>query len=124
MPDQAEELLARYAQALRRRDLDATMECYTDDAVVQAPGAPTAEGPAVRTLYQQIFSGLVLDISFTVDTTVRADDGTLAVFTHSNGVQTDLQSGAKSDGSNREAFVLRQDSGSLKVMRYLFNVTG
>lgn len=106
------------------RDLDAALGCYTADAVVQAPDVPTVEGPDVRGLYQQIFAAIVLDITFSVEATVRADDGTLAVFTHSNGTQTDTTSGVPAPEANREAFVLRPVDGQLKIARYLFNVAG
>ena len=111
-----------YADALRVRDLDAVMSCFADNAVVEAQGAPTATGPDVRELYRGILAALTLDIAFTVVTTVESADGTVAVFTHSTGQQTDVASGTPSPESNREAFVLALADGGLTITRYLFNV--
>jgi ketosteroid isomerase-like protein len=122
MTDQVQTLLDRYAEALRARDLDAVMACYADVAVVQAPEAPTATGPEVRELYRAIFGALTLDIAFTIESTVESGDGTVAVFTHSTGQQTDVASGASSAESNREAFVLVPAGDGLSITRYLFNV--
>ena len=122
MSDQVKTLLDRYADALRVRDLDAVMTCFADNAVVEAPGAPTATGADVRELYRGIFAALALDIAFTVETTVGSADGTVAVFTHSTGQQTDVASGGSSPESNREAFVLAPTDDGLTITRYLFNV--
>lgn len=122
MNDQINLLLSRYAAALRARDLNAVMACYTDAAVVQAPAAPTATGPEVRELYRAIFAALALDITFTVESTVEGGDGTVAVFTHSTGQQTNVVSGESTAESNREAFVFVPADNGLRIERYLFNV--
>ena len=107
---------------MRGRDVEAVMACYADDAVVQASGVPTAAGPAVRDLYRGIFPAVALDIVFTVESTVESADGTVAVFTHGTGTQTDVDSGTAGAESNREAFVVAPHGDGPRIERYLFNV--
>lgn len=118
--DDIQELLSRYAGAVRGADVGAVVDCFTSDAVVMAPAVPTAVGrDGVKALYGQIFTAVTLDISFTVDLVVDADQP--VALTHSTGTQTDVSSGAGSPEANREAFVFRRDGGALKISHYLFN---
>lgn len=118
--DDVHQLLRRYEDALRRSDLEEILSCYTADAAVMAPNAPTAEGPAVRTLYEQILDALRLDITFEVDSVTLADDVAFAL-THSTGTQTVVATGAKEPEANREAFLLVREGDAWRIRRYLFN---
>lgn len=118
--DGIQPLLERYADALRRGSVDDVLACFTADARVMAPGAPTAADAAVRGLYEQIFDALRLDIAFTVDDVVLASD-TAFVLTRSTGTQTVLATGGAEPEANREAFVLVREAGDWRISRYLFN---
>lgn len=62
-----------------------------------------------------------LDVAFTVDELVVANDEIAWALTRSNGTQTVLTTGTSGAESNREVFILRTEAGAWKIARYMFN---
>jgi len=53
---------------------------------------------------------------------MAAPDDTVAYArTRSDGTQAVLANGVETRGSNREMFIFRNDNGSWKIARYMFN---
>lgn len=115
-------VLGAYADALRDGDVEAVLRCFSEHAVVMAPSAPTAVGVGVRALYGQILQSVKLDIEFTVDLVVEAEDRPVA-FTHSDGTQTGAD-GVPAEEANRESFVFTRRDEELTISHYLFNTVG
>jgi hypothetical protein len=60
-------VLKSYERSLNASDVAGVARLYTDDAVVLAPGAPSAVGiDAVRAAYTGIFQAIDLDLTFEV----------------------------------------------------------
>lgn len=54
--DGIREVLETHREAMNRRDLDAAVACYADDAVVEFPQNPPVEGrAAIRAVFAEMF---------------------------------------------------------------------
>lgn len=119
--DDIRTLLKTYETSLNTSDADLAISCYTADGVFMPTTAPTASGAALKDAYLGIFGTVKLDVEFTIDELVLAGDDLAYASTRSNGTQTVLAAGTASPESNREVFLLRRESGSWKIARYMFN---
>jgi uncharacterized protein (TIGR02246 family) len=115
-------VLKSYERSLNASDVAGVVRLYTDDAVVLAPGAPSAVGiNAVRDAYTGIFRSIDLDLTFTVaEVNVVSPDWAFLRST-SNGAITVLATGAQVPSSNQELFVLHKTQGCWKLARYSFS---
>jgi uncharacterized protein (TIGR02246 family) len=118
-----EKLLKRYEQALNASDVEGVARLYTDDAVLLAPGAPSAVGiNAVRAAYTGIFQAIDIDLTFEIaEVNVVSPDWAFLRST-SHGTATVLANGAQIPSSNQELFVLHRSRGCCwKIARYSFS---
>jgi ketosteroid isomerase-like protein len=95
---------------------------YTDNAVMLAPGAPSAVGiDAVRAAYTGIVQAIDLDLTFeAAEVHVVSGDRALLRST-SHGTVRILANGAQVPSSNQELFVLQKCQGRWKLARYSFS---
>jgi uncharacterized protein (TIGR02246 family) len=118
-----EKLLNSYEQALNAGDVDGVARLYTDDAVLLAPGAPSAVGiNAVRAAYTGIFQAIDIDLAFEIaEVDVVSPDWAFLRST-STGSVTTLATGAQAPSRNQELFVLHKRRGCCwKIARYSFS---
>jgi uncharacterized protein (TIGR02246 family) len=118
-----EKLLKRYEQSLDASDVEGVVRLYTDDAVLLAPGTPSAVGiDAVRAAYTGIFQAIDIDLTFKIaEVNVVSPDWAFLRST-SNGVVTNLSNGAQIPSGNQELFVLHKSRGCCwKIARYSFS---
>src|SRR5947209_3481114 len=96
-------VLKSYERSLNASDVAGVVQLYTDDAVLLAPGAPSAVGAnAVRTAYTGIFQAIDIDLTFQVaEVNVVSADWAFLRST-STGVVTVLATGAQIPSSNQE----------------------
>jgi uncharacterized protein (TIGR02246 family) len=115
-------LLTSYEQALNAGDVEGVVRLYADDAVLLAPGAPSAVGiNAVRAAYTGLFQAIDIDLTFAI-AEVRVVSSEWAILrSTSKGVVTTLSSGAQAPSANQELFVLQKSRGRWKIARYSFS---
>jgi uncharacterized protein (TIGR02246 family) len=117
--------LTAYERALNTSDTDAVLRLYTDDGVFMPQALPTFAGTtAVRAAYARIFATITLAVTFTIDEIREIGDGWAFARTRSAGTQTIKASGARSEESNHELFVLQRVDGDWKIARYAFSTEG
>jgi uncharacterized protein (TIGR02246 family) len=115
------DLLGTYERSLNDSDADLAASCYAQDGIFMPTGQPTAIADTIRHAYAQIFSVIHLSVTFTIDELVVASGDVAYALTHSNGTQTVLATKTESAESNREVFIFRNEDGSWKIARYMFN---
>ena len=71
--------------------------------------------------YVKLFETIRLQVTFTIDELVVANEEVAFALTRSNGTQTILATGTDSAESNREMFIFRREDGAWKIARYMFN---
>src|SRR4051812_2315062 len=117
-------LLKGYEQALNASDVAGVARLYTNDAVVLAPGAPSAVGiDAVRAAYTGIFQTIDIDLTFDIAEVNVVSSEWAFLRSSSHGVATVLANGAQTPSSNQELFVLHKGHGRWKIARYSFSST-
>jgi uncharacterized protein (TIGR02246 family) len=115
-------VLKSYEQALNASDIEGVVQLYTDDAVLLAPGAPSAVGiQAVRAAYTGIFQAIDIDLTFEIAEVKVVSPNWAHLRSTSNGVVTVLANGAQITSSNQELFVLHKSQGRWKLARYSFS---
>jgi uncharacterized protein (TIGR02246 family) len=115
-------LLKSYEQALNAGDVEGVAQLYSDDAVVLAPGAPSAVGiDAVRAAYTGIFQAIDLDLSFDIAEVNVVSPNWAFLRSTSSGVVTIRANGAQTPSSNHELFVLHKSQGRWQLARYSFS---
>lgn len=67
-------LYAAWAEAFRRRDVDAVLRLLTDDYVLLRPGAPPLAADAIRPALVAAFASFDIDIAFEREERVLSDD--------------------------------------------------
>ena len=88
-------LLYTYEQALNNSDAALAASCYTAGGVFMPTAQPTATGDGLREAYEQIFSAIRLNVTFTIDELVIASDDIAYALTRSKGTQTVLADGTR-----------------------------
>jgi uncharacterized protein (TIGR02246 family) len=115
-------VLKSYEQALNASDIEGVVQLYTDDAVLLAPGAPSAVGiQAVRAAYTGIFQAIDIDLTFEIAEVKVVSPNWAVLRSTSTGVVTVLANGAQIPSSNQELFVLQKSQGHWKLARYSFS---
>jgi uncharacterized protein (TIGR02246 family) len=115
-------LLKRYERSLNAGDVAGVIRLYTDDAVMLAPGAPSAVGiDAVRAAYTGTFQTIDYDLTFEVAETKVVSGDWAFLRTTSHGTVRILANGTQVPRSNHELFVLQQHHGRWKLARYSFS---
>jgi uncharacterized protein (TIGR02246 family) len=115
------ELLRTYERSLNDSDPDLAASCYATDGVFMPTTQPTATASTMRAAYEAIFSVFHLAVTFTIDELVIASDTLAYALTRSNGIQTVLATDTQTAESNREVFIFRNEDGTWKIARYMFN---
>jgi uncharacterized protein (TIGR02246 family) len=115
------ELLRTYERSLNDSDAELAASCYASDGVFMPTTQPTATAAHMRETYAQIFSIIDLAVTFTIDELVIAGDDIAYALTRSNGTQMVRATNTESTESNREVFIFRNEDGSWKIARYIFN---
>lgn len=119
--DQIRQLLETYEHSLNTSDAELAASLYTDDAVFMPTTLPTATGAQMRQAYEQIFTAIGLEVTFTIDELVVASNDVAYALTRSNGSQLDRATGETTAEANREIFIFQRVDGSWKIARYMFN---
>jgi uncharacterized protein (TIGR02246 family) len=115
-------VLKRYERSLNASDVAGVVRLYTDDAVMLAPGAPSAVGiDAVRAAYTGTFEAIDYDLTFEVAETKVVSGDWAFLRTSSHGTVRILANGARAPRSNHELFVLQKSHGHWKLARYSFS---
>jgi uncharacterized protein (TIGR02246 family) len=116
------DVLKSYQRALNASDVAGVVRLYTDDAVVLAPGAPSAVGSdAVREAYRGIFQALDIDLTFEIAEVKVVSPDWAFLRSTSHGTITVLANGGHLPSSNQELFVLQKSHGHWKLARYSFS---
>ena len=82
---------------------------------------PTATGAHMRQAYEQIFTAIALDVTFTIDELVVAGDDFAYALTRSNGSQLNRATDDTTAEANREIFIFHRVDDAWKIARYMFN---
>jgi uncharacterized protein (TIGR02246 family) len=114
-------LLRTYERSLNTSDAALAASCYAADGVFMPTTLPTATAGGLLKAYEQTFSVIHLEVTFTVDELVIASDDIAYALTRSNGIQTVLANDTRTAESNREVFIFRNEGGAWKIARYMFN---
>jgi uncharacterized protein (TIGR02246 family) len=119
---QIERVLKSYEQSLNASDVNGVIRLYADDAVLMAPGSPSAVGiQAVENAYAGVFQAIRLNISFQVAELHLLSSDSAFLRTNSTGQITVLANGAVIPEGNQELFLLRKVQGHWKLARYSFS---
>ena len=119
---QIERVLKSYEQSLNASDVNGVIKLYTDDAVLMAPGSPSAVGiQAVEGAYSGVFQAIRLNITFQVAEMQLLSSDWALLRTNSTGQITILANGAVIPEGNQELFLLRKAYGQWKLARYSFS---
>jgi uncharacterized protein (TIGR02246 family) len=119
--DQIRQLLHTYERSLNTSDAELAASLYTDDAVFMPTTLPTATGAHMQQAYEQIFTAIQLDVTFTIDELVVASDDVAYALTHSNGSQLNRATNDTTTEANREIFIFHRVDHAWKIARYMFN---
>jgi uncharacterized protein (TIGR02246 family) len=111
-----------YARALNAEHTDGVVAAFADAAVLMPTNSPALTGKeAIRSSFQGYFGQTAYDLTFAVVEVVVAGDWAFARTTVS-GTTTLITGGEPSQVISKTIFVLqRQDDGSWKIGRYIFN---
>ena len=117
-----ENVLKSYEQSLNAGSVNGVVQLYTDDAVLMAPGSPSAVGIyAVQATYAGIFQAIRLNITFQIAELQLLSPEWAFLRTNSTGQITILANGAVIPEGNQELFLLRKAYGQWKIARYSFS---
>jgi len=117
-----EKSLSIYFDALNKSSVAQAVGQYTADGVFMPNGFPTATGTwALTTAYENVFKAIKLNVTFKTEEIMLLDDSTAFVHTQSNGIQLIHANGQRTEELNREFFLMRNENGSWKIARYMFN---
>src|SRR5204863_487020 len=98
-----ETVLKSYEQSLNASDVQGIIQLYTDDAVLMAPGSPSAVGiQAVENAYAGVFQAIRLNITFQVAELHLLSSDWAFLRTNSTGQITILANGAVIPEGNQE----------------------
>jgi uncharacterized protein (TIGR02246 family) len=116
-----EKLINQYGEAIKSSSVEKVLAVFTSDGVLMAPGAPTATGTEqLKGTYEYVFGALKLDLQFTVLEIVVEKNYAFARST-SAGTTTVLANNQAGPDAYRELFVFRNEGGSWKIARYMYN---
>lgn len=114
-------VLFSYRDALNESNAEKVVSLYTENGVFMPSSAPTAIGQEqLKGTYEFVFSNIQLNIEFHIDEIEIVGEYAFARTT-SKGTTLIHASGDTVPEENRELFVLKKESGSWKIDRYMFN---
>ncbi|MES2651474.1 MAG: nuclear transport factor 2 family protein [Bacteroidota bacterium] len=114
--------LSIYFDALNKSSAEQAVGQYTADGIFMPTGLPTATGTSELTMaYENVFKAIKLNVTFKLEEIVSLDDSIAFVRTQSNGTQLIHANGQKTEELNREFFLMRNENGTWKIARYMFN---
>jgi uncharacterized protein (TIGR02246 family) len=117
-----ERVLKSYEHSLNASDVNGVIRLYSDDAVLMAPGSPSAVGiQATQNAYAGVFQAIRLNITFQVAELHLLSSDWAFLRTNSTGQITILANGAVIPEGNQELFLLRKAHGQWKLARYSFS---
>jgi uncharacterized protein (TIGR02246 family) len=118
-----EKLINEYGDAIKSASVEKVLAAFTKDGVLMAPGAPTATGQdQLKGTYEYVFSAMKLDLKFTI-LEITIDKDYAVVRSESAGTTTVLSNNQSAPDSYRELFVVKKESGTWKIARYMYNKT-
>ena len=116
-----EKLIVAYQEALNASDAARVVSLYTDNGVLMANAAPTAEGAdQVKGTYEYVFANFAYTLQFTV-LEVQVSGNTAYARSTSKGSFLIKSSGETVADENRELFVFERQKGEWKIARYMYN---
>ncbi|SMO35880.1 Ketosteroid isomerase homolog [Chryseobacterium rhizoplanae] len=116
-----EKSLGIYFDALNKSNVEQAVHQYTSDGIFMPTGLPTAAGTSeLTTAYENVFKAIQLNVTFRVEEIILSDSIAF-VRTQSNGTQLIHANNQKTDELNREFFLMKNENGSWKISRYMFN---
>lgn len=116
-----EKLIYSYQDALNASDADKVVGLYTNDGVLIANAAPTAEGAEqVKGTYQYVFNNFTYNLKFTILEVQVNGDSAYARSTSKGNFVTKANGQTIAD-ENRELFVFQKVNGQWKIARYMYN---
>lgn len=117
-----EKSLGIYFDALNKSNVEQAVSQYTSDGIFMPTGLPTAAGTSeLTTAYENVFKAIQLNVTFKIEEIVLSDNSTAFVRTQSNGTQLIHANNQKTEELNREFFLMKNENGSWKISRYMFN---
>lgn len=118
-----EKLIFTYQDALNASEANKVVALYTNDGVLMANAAPTAEGAAaVKGTYQYVFDNFTYNLKFSV-LEVVVNGNTAYALSTSKGSFVIKSSSQTVPDENRELFVFEKVKGEWKIARYMYNKT-
>lgn len=118
-----EKVIFNYQDALNASDAEKVVSLYTNDGVLMANAAPTAEGAdQVKGTYQYVFENFDYDLQFTI-LDIEVHGNTAYVRSTSKGSFLIKESGQTLPDENRELFVFEKEKGEWKIAAYMYNKT-
>lgn len=119
-----EKLIISYQAALNASEVNKVIALYTENGVLMANAAPTAEGTeAVKGTYQYVFDNFTYNLQFSIIEVVVNGNTAFARST-SKGSFVIKSSGETVPDENRELFVFEKVKGEWKIARYMYNKVG
>jgi uncharacterized protein (TIGR02246 family) len=118
-----EKLIFTYQDALNASDANKVVALYTQNGVLMANAAPTAEGAAaVKGTYQYVFDNFTYNLKFAV-LEVIVNGNTAFARSTSKGSFVIKSSSQTVPDENRELFVFEKLKGEWKIAHYMYNKT-
>lgn len=118
-----ENLLMVYKETLNTSNAEKATSLYTKDGIFMPSGALSAIGTKnIKEAYDFVFSQIQLNIEFYIEEITIENTMAYAV-TSSKGSTLIHANGKTIPEENRELFVFEKESGSWKIVRYMFNKT-
>jgi uncharacterized protein (TIGR02246 family) len=118
-----EQLVRTYFDALNASDVNKVASLFTEDGVLLAAGAPTAEGIAqVKGTFQYVFDNFKYSLQVTIGGVAMAGNYAFVSST-SKGSYVVKATGQTAPDEFRELFVIEKVKGDWKIARYMYNRT-
>lgn len=118
-----ETLLFSYRDALNASSVSQVLSLYTKNGVFMPTNAPTAKGTEqLKSSYEFIFKTIRLNINFVIEELTVSGNYAYAQ-TISKGTTLIHATGQTVPEENRELFILKNEDGSWKILKYMFNKT-
>lgn len=118
-----EKLIFAYQNALNASDANKVASLYTNNGVLIANAAPTAEGAAqVKGTYQYVFDNYTYALKFSIIEVVVNGNTAFARSTSKGSFLIKVSNQTVPD-ENRELFVFEKVNGEWKIARYMYNKT-
>lgn len=116
-----EKLIFAYQDALNTSDAVKVTSLYTENGVLMANAAPTAEGAVqVKGTYEYVFNNFSYSLEFTI-LEIQVSGNMAFARSTSKGSFVIKSSEQTVEDENRELFVFEKQKGEWKIARYTYN---